>query len=125
MKKTILFSVLVFFFSTNLYCFVDTITNESGIDITILITDEDGSKETPHTLAAGEKKVFNRESKCVYGIKEYGGRWKTVDDLEPDDTLVIPEGWNRCQNWDFTIKKRIDGTVYVARKQGIPTSSAS
>lgn len=116
MKKSIVMGIFLLF-SAHVYGFVDSITNESGLDITVRITNQDGTEHT-ETLVAGEKKVFNRENKCIYEIQDYEDKWKSVEDVSPDDTLVIPESWNRCQNWDFIIKRRVDGTVYVARKKG-------
>ncbi len=120
--RKLLFLGVILSLSASLYCYVDTISNESGMDITIQLTDEDGTQST-HTLVAGEKKIFNREEKCIYEVKDYSDKWKTVDDVGPDDLLVIPETWNRCQSWDFTIKKRLDGTVYVARKKGVESKT--
>ena len=115
--RKLLFLGVILFFTAPLYCYVDTISNESGMDITIQLTDQEGNQAS-HMLVSGDKKIFNREDKCIYQIKVYTDKWKSVADVGPDDVLVIPETWNRCQNWDFTIKKRLDGSVYVARKKG-------
>lgn len=116
--RKLLFLGILLYVPVSLYCYIDTVSNESGMDVTIQLTDEDGTQAT-HTLVAGEKKIFNREDKCIYEIKDYTDKWKSVEDVSPDDILVIPETWNRCQSWDFTIKKRLDGSVYIARKKGV------
>lgn len=99
---------------------VDTIIiiNESGMDITALIEYVDHSSAR-YTVEVGEKKPIYTEEQCIYGISVYSGRWDRVYDIEPDDKLVIPVGWNRCQGWQFTIRKRIDGTIHVADKKSI------
>lgn len=99
---------------------VDTIIiiNETGMDITALIEYVDHSTAR-YTVEVGEKKPIYTEEQCIYGISIYSGRWDRVSEIEPDDKLVIPVGWNRCQGWQFTIRKRIDGTIHVANKKSI------
>lgn len=100
---------------------VDTVivNNESGMDVTVLIEYTDDNSDT-HIVLSGERKPFYTEEQCIYSISVYSQRWENVSDISPDDKLVIPEGWNRCQGWEFTIQKRKgDGTPYIARKKGL------
>jgi hypothetical protein len=120
MKKILVCSLILFVCIGYVYAQVESviINNESGLDITILITYEDDTTET-HSLLPGEKKPFYVENKCIYSLSIYTEQWQDVSDIEPDDKLVIPEGWNRCQKWMFTIKKRMDGSVRIASKKAI------
>ncbi|MGE0009851.1 MAG: hypothetical protein AB7F19_04855 [Candidatus Babeliales bacterium] len=94
------------------------INNESGMDITVLLNYEDNTSVTQFVMK-GEKKTFYAQDQCLYGISLYSERWRNVTDIDFDDKLIIPVTWNRCQGWIFTIKKRSDGTVHIARKQSV------
>lgn len=90
--------------------------NESGVGITVHVVFEDKTFQTK-SLSPNERAPFYVEDTCLRQISVYSGRWNNVSDIEPDEKFVVPENWNRCQTWIFTIKKRMDDTVHIASKK--------